>query len=495
MRSLEKQIEIPSFPLEMYNVPGYDKANIEKYFKNKDQDRFIKYAVEKKDIGDLIKQAFEKDVEMQVEAAKMIWRAPKEERAELIKLAFEKDVAVQIEAAAMILFALEEERAELIKLAFEKDVAVQVGAAAVIPHLSNLETKTELRLLISEKIKHDFENYISTQAKAMKNLICISEENRTSLIKQALEKDIEMQVEAAKMICTAPKKERTELIRLAFEKDVAVQAEAAKMIWSVPEEDKLNLFKQSFEKDIAVQITAIKSIDVSNQKEDRVEFELFIFEKIKQAFEKNVDIPVETVKMIRYAPEEKKSELIKLAFEKGLGDKVIANPLYNKYPQINTDILSRKKFEKTGSNTTLLGGNLKDKLIIRHIEPEAFILWQKTYENYQIWEKLGFNYVPIEPIQSYNFDSKKVLVNVYSGVLDLNLYEWEKISGGIFQKELTEQKEMIENALTKEGIAHGHPHEQNFCLRFFRDKNGKPDITKTPRLYLIDFDMASSLNK
>ena len=34
--------------------------------------------------------------------------------------------------------------------------------------------------------------------------------------------------------------------------------------------------------------------------------------------------------------------------------------------------------------------------------------------------------------------------------------------------------------------------DANFCLRFFRDENGKVDFDKIPRLYLIDFDQAIS---
>ena len=42
------------------------------------------------------------------------------------------------------------------------------------------------------------------------------------------------------------------------------------------------------------------------------------------------------------------------------------------------------------------------------------------------------------------------------------------------------------------GIEHGHPHVDNFVLRFFRDDDGVPDLKRKPRLYLIDFDQAVS---
>jgi len=151
----------------------------------------------------------------------------------------------------------------------------------------------------------------------------------------------------------------------------------------------------------------------------------------------------------------------------------------------------REEFRKTGSTTTLVGGPLKDRLIIRHIKPGAFIAWQKAYEDYEMWRKAGFDYVPIEPIQSYRLN-KEGEVDVFSGVLDLSLDQWLEISGGIFEKELSELRDRIISALENEGIKHGHTHDNNFVLRFFRDEDGNPDFNRIPRLYAIDFDQAVS---
>lgn len=62
--------------------------------------------------------------------------------------------------------------------------------------------------------------------------------------------------------------------------------------------------------------------------------------------------------------------------------------------------------------------------------------------------------------------------------------------GGAYSEELLEEARKIIAVLEKLGIIHGHPHLGNFCLVFERDADGKPDLTKKPRLYLIDFDMA-----
>lgn len=82
---------------------------------------------------------------------------------------------------------------------------------------------------------------------------------------------------------------------------------------------------------------------------------------------------------------------------------------------------------------------------------------------------------------------------MYSGVLDLNLVDWSRITN-LFSEELEAQRQKILKILEDQHVNHGHPNKSNFVLRFFRDADGKPDFTKVPRLYLIDFDQAVSLN-
>ena len=146
--------------------------------------------------------------------------------------------------------------------------------------------------------------------------------------------------------------------------------------------------------------------------------------------------------------------------------------------------------EKTGSETTLIGGKLKDTTIIRHIDPKAFLSWQKIYEDYTVRKETGFDYVPIEPIQSYKLN-KDDLVDVFSGVLDISLRDWQTKTD-MFVDELQKKANKIIKVLNKLKIKHGHIHNGNFCLRFFRNKNGKVDFNRMPRIYLIDFDKAVS---
>lgn len=197
----------------------------------------------------------------------------------------------------------------------------------------------------------------------------------------------------------------------------------------------------------------------------------------------------ESAEMNYFAPKKARKELFEIAKNK-LGNSLVESPLYKK-KEVSGEHFSRQAFEKTGSGLTLLGGELKDNTIIRHIEPEAFLTWQKLYEDHELWKNAGFDYVPIEPIQSFKVN-KDDLVDVYSGVLDLNYTWWKQISAGSFGWELHEDHDIILEVLGDQKVDHGHAHDQNFCLRFFRDEKGNVDFTKKPRMYLIDFDQAVS---
>jgi hypothetical protein len=202
---------------------------------------------------------------------------------------------------------------------------------------------------------------------------------------------------------------------------------------------------------------------------------------------------IETVRicaeMIGYVPENEKSMLFNLAKEKA-GNILVEPPLYRNIPTDSRDKFSKADFAKDGSKTTLLGAGLRNRLIIRHITPASFLAWQRAYEDYPMWQRYGFDYVPIEPIQKFRLN-KEGLVDVFSGVLDCNLRYWEKI-GGDFMKELTIEKIKIEEVLKENNIVHGHTNGGNFCLRFYRDEKGQVDFSIKPRIYLIDFDQATS---
>jgi hypothetical protein len=214
-----------------------------------------------------------------------------------------------------------------------------------------------------------------------------------------------------------------------------------------------------------------------------------------------------------------RADLLQLAA--GLSQEVIREiiepPLYapEKLTTLHQDTNSRlhtlSKFKKTGSETTVIEGPLRNRSIIRHIEPEAFLMWQKAYENVAVWKSMGYEYVPIEPIIHYTLDAEKKLVDVHSGVLDISLGAWFSMVGSpvgetsverdtqtfeqrSFYTELCDDLRKLIDCVRKLGITHGHDyHYNNFCLRFYRDEKGNVDITKKPRVYMIDFDRAAPI--
>ncbi len=193
---------------------------------------------------------------------------------------------------------------------------------------------------------------------------------------------------------------------------------------------------------------------------------------------------------VKHLPEELQASFLKeaLALHK---EEVIEAKLYQQSTKLREGF-SRMPFAKTGSETVLLGGALHRKIILRKISLGAFSAWKNVYEDAAFWKGIGFSYVPIEPIVSYTFDGHHVCVA--SGVLDMNLWSWMSTTS-LFRKDLEHMLGRIEAGLSFKGISHGHTHLQNFCLRFFRKEDGEIDVTRCPRLYLIDFDQAIDVER
>ena len=169
---------------------------------------------------------------------------------------------------------------------------------------------------------------------------------------------------------------------------------------------------------------------------------------------------------------------------------LITSPLYKNSP-LSSENFARHTFDNSGSKTKILAAKQQNKLIIRHIAPDTFVAWQKAFEAHTTWKELGFDYVPIEPIQSYHL-SQSGFVDVASGVLDIDYDSWQRRFPALFTNSLKDRKDAILKGLQLLGVDHGHSHNNNFVLRFFRNEDGLPDIKKAPRLYIIDFDNAES---
>ena len=273
--------------------------------------------------------------------------------------------------------------------------------------------------------------------------------------------------------------------------DVNEQMLAVTLVGSVAEKEKESLR-------VAISKKIKKGLESSDNDVQRASIAMIPFAPKDEAFSlielglesSNPEVQKSAVDMVWTVSKQQSRGLFDIIREKGLGDEFVKPPLYQG-ESVNSQNFSRKEFEKTGSSTTLLGGDLKGKTIVRSIEPKAFLAWQKLFESHELWKNNGFDYVPLEPIQSYRLN-KDGLVDVFSGVLDLSLGDWQRKTNNMFEAELSDQKAAILNVLGITGVEHGHAHNDNFCLRFFRDENGKVNFNRAPRLYLIDFDQAVS---
>jgi len=416
------------------------------------------------DMSELIKFGLNHvNPDVQKAAAEVIDYAPKGERTALIKLGLKHpNPAIHKIASLIILTVPKEEQAELIALV---SMNIKQGLES-----QNLAIKKEAPYLM--------ESLVGENKKSMSEIVSAD-------AKQGLHSsDPEERRVAAEMIKFASVNDRISLINLGLEQDdLETQKITVGMISYAPDDDIPRLIAKVLKSPVAeFQKIAAEIIEYA--------YPTDVAPLIKLCLEhENIEVRKIAASLLGYVPRRESPALFDLVIKRGLGEELIKPPLY-RGNDMDKEHFSRKKFAKTGSGTTLVGGDLKDKVIVRHIEPEAFLAWQKIFEDHEVWRKAGFDYVPIEPIVSYRLN-KTGMVDVFSGVLDLSLHEWGRKSDK-FREELETQKYNIKKVLEDLHIAHGHTHDGNFCLRFFRDENGKVDFNRAPRVYLIDFDMAVS---
>lgn len=355
-----------------------------------------------------------------------------------------------------------EELPELIRKGLESTLPAAQEAYADMIDFTLPEEQSVLRALIAQKIK---QGLASTNP--------------------------QLQTAAVSIIRYAPIEMRAALIEQGmYSRSLSVQRAAVAEIQFLSIQEQVALIKQGLESNDArlQEQSALMISEVVG--DEKTALQLILVKKIKDGL-KSSDPEAQSAAthMIFCAPSGERMILAQWAIALGLGNFLIEPPLY-KNKDMDNKSFSRSQFGKTGSETILVGGPLKDKTIIRKITPKAFLAWQKIYEDYKTWEEAGFDYVPIEPILSYSLN-KNGLVEVHSGILDLSLAKWVETTG-LFTKELFEQNDAILEIVIGNEINHGHAHDHNFCLRFFRDENGQPDFSRVPRLYLIDFDQAVS---
>ena len=509
MKSLEGIMEKTiNIPMEMYSISGYDETNSSRYFRDKkQQDEIIKKEVARFSIIRKIDNIFKDNSSFSEYSNNKnpdLGAIPA-----LIKEAFKSnDIELIRKASEFINYTSGKYIPELVKLASSiKDSCVQKWAEYAIYSAPEKEQHM-LRSLFPKKIK---EVYLKNDGPILvnndKKKLEVGEKNKVGqeLIEEAIEQGNFRSLNyllPGFQFDNKIKKEKIELLLLNKIKEVFRVKNLNDMInflpliFYLPKNERESFILEALScENVNLQLAAADMIPQTESYDEKVKesskVRLFLIQKMKETFEKEGKlIPEEIAGMIKYLPEKLRPEFTIKAFEKGLGKKIIENPLYSSHPDMNDTTLKRKRFSKDGSDTTLIGGPLKDKIIIRQIEPEAFVAWQRAYENFELWKENGFDYVPIEHIQSFSYDKNKKLVDVYTAVLDINFGKWDIVSGGMFHDELSKEFNKIGEVINKMRIKHGHMKSENCCLRFFRDENGNPDITKIPRLYYIDFDQA-----
>ncbi|HEY4506980.1 MAG TPA: hypothetical protein VJH71_02365 [Candidatus Paceibacterota bacterium] len=476
------------------------------------------------------------------ECAQLIYTIPDhEERANLIRVGLEdEDTGVQLVCSRIISFADEREKPMLMQTVSRivsdglegVDVERKKICAEMIEECPP-EQEVAFRKKVSGIIRSSFNDGNKELQKSFAQIVkYAAEEDRVDLIMMGLgcdDYEVKSSYADASLASVPDNKQDdtrskiTEIVKSGFDSaDKKTQKLSAYMIKNVLEKERFDLVQSCLnnnENDVKMICVEMIPYVVSERQanlmslaleqgdltiiwvllstlgrfglllEAKGGFDEVLKEKIREGIESgDVEKQRIALEMMSFL-QVKDEQLIDLIESRGLSGILIEPKLY-KHNNVGNKTFERKPFEKDGSETTLLGGTLRSKSIIRHIEPKAFVSWQEAYENYKFWQEQGFDYVPIEPIQSYHLN-KDNMVEVYCGVLDISLGDWNLVADR-FKRELNDDREKITKLIDELGIEHGHPHVDNFVLRFFRDDDGVPDLKRKPRLYLIDFDQAVS---
>lgn len=543
----KKQEQLPEWAA-MYEVPGHEALGTKAFARyerskarwdakiaeriemNRQEKKSAKVKTDAKDTNTLAKRILAalngEDVEAKVQAAQMIVHIPDDGRQSLrdvlrddiIKGLLSDNQDVRLAMVEMIPYADVDARLPLIHMALENDdlvvrinavkkiMATRITASYKLMRIALENTHPDVRAEAATLLKDLTEGGYSFISKALDDENDLVQVRGAAAIKELtyrgthidnlllivgrkargwlMSENEEVKFGGASAIRYAPETERAELVQMAMQNDeLDVRVEAVRAIQYLSEHERSKYVAMALDaSDPSIQAEAVLSISFLLEHE-QIDF-------VKKALEiRNRQVDLNVVELLTYLPNKNKSLVIDLLKKRGMSDILIAPPLY-KHDTFDTEGFSMTSFEKTGSRTTLLGGDFKGNVIIRHIEPESFVIWQKVFEDYKIWQEAGFDYVPIEPIISYRL-SEQGTVDVMSGVLDVNLTTWKERDGD-FISELLDERNRILTVLRKQNIHHGHDHPRNFCLRFFRDPSGKVDFTKKPRIYIIDFDQAVS---
>lgn len=459
MKSPETSTESQDNFLSMYSLPTGEEVSereFQRYLET--NQKLIEH------IPEMIRKAIAEsdDIRELLSAVKSIDSIPDEEKKEELKRKFflqyivpsmekfdkDKDPFDYVTLkfiSDIISYIPASERGTVIIFGFDNDKYGELGAeyAHHIDSIPDEEVKTELKQRVLNMVEEDVNN-----------------------------SDWRKERYGVKMIRYTPMELRAGFIDKALDsKDMYVRQLAAEQIKYIPEELKRDLLIKAFKTDIwSVVWASFKVLETLSDIDRKYVIE---------------NVPEEILEGIEEDPLNKESSLDEVKREDNRLEDIAKGPsyLYNNTPEK----FRTAELEKGGSSTTLFGESLKGKAIQRHIFLDNYLLWNRLFLDYELWREKGFDYVPIEPIFSVKPGKEIMIVDVDSKVLGPNFKLWIQ-SGGKFIPELKEQMGKIKKVIKEAGIDHGHDREHNFCLVFYKDPEGKPDLNRIPRIYLIDFD-------
>jgi len=461
----------------MYHIPGHgsiDEKPLERYLTST-----ARIPLPKTEVADTIMNEEERRRRSLAILAKLvsitkddltktISRAQENVRAKMIEDIFSTDDAKKMQIAAeQIDDTPTEDVARLIKIALMKNDPATVRIAAEKTFYAEDASKPELYLIIAERVEQMLadNNPLAVYNAAM--LIPyindkISKDRLTILDDLLLERIHEL---------------------LSSGETLSVHMAAFMIPW-VDGTEIPSLIREALgTKDCEAIQVAVRSINYAE-----VESRSALIEEALSV--DDIDVQQTAARMIYSVTRADQDRLHILARTK-LGDRIVEPALYLRSRPSNLPGVRRGEFEKTDSRTTLLGGELVGKAIVRHIDIESFRSWQKIFESWRIWKNNGFDYVPVEPILSVRLSRDSGEVAVSAGVLDLSLEDWRAMGGAYITELETERDKIIEISYEQIGVSHGHANNNdNFSLRFYRDVTGHIDFTRKPRIYVIDLDRA-----
>ncbi|MBI3631857.1 MAG: HEAT repeat domain-containing protein [Candidatus Vogelbacteria bacterium] len=430
-------------------------------------------------------------------ATQMIPYAPAENRAELILRALRDGDDFVRETAARIIECIPDESEVLVsieKALKDKDEYVRASGAARI----KFSPEGDRARLVNKAIG-DSKSDVVFNAARMMDFVPIEERDKirrklSKVVPKFIDKEnsFNERLGGAMSIRYVSGGSMPKLIREAIEdEDESVRQHAALAIELVPDEEREKVIRQ-----------ALKNAD------ENVRFQA-------------------AYAILSYSGSVRENLFLKLREENNIDLKSVASTT-RLYDKVKEEFF-REKFEKTGSGLTLLGqvpgfdSSLREKVVARHIQELPYLNWEKAYRNLDFWKIRGFDYVPVEPIvavkqdpssETQNFWEEKG-INVTSGgseapikegVGTFNVTAFARVlngptvakwiqSFGPFQDEIIAEVDKIRKALVELGIKHGHAHLSNFVVVFQKLPDGTANISKPPRVYIIDFDAAGSSGK